>query len=68
MLRVLIADDSALVRETLATLINEDPDMMVAGVAVDGDEAVRKAAVHPAAVVPCTRHASTPAPTALSHL
>lgn len=43
MLRVLIADDSALVRETLATLINEDPEMMVAGVAVGGDEAVRKA-------------------------
>ena len=43
MLRVLIADDSALVRETLATLIDEDPEMMVAGVAVGGDEAVRKA-------------------------
>jgi two-component system chemotaxis response regulator CheB len=43
MLRVLIADDSALVRETLATLINEDPEMMVAGVAVGGGEVVRKA-------------------------
>jgi len=43
MLRVLIADDSALAREILATIVNEDPEMMVAGAAVDGEDAIRKA-------------------------
>lgn len=43
MLRVLISDDSALARETLETIINEDPEMMVAGVAENGTEAVKKA-------------------------
>jgi two-component system chemotaxis response regulator CheB len=44
MLRVLVADDSALAREALMEVINDDAEMMVAGVATSGRETVRKAA------------------------
>jgi two-component system, chemotaxis family, protein-glutamate methylesterase/glutaminase len=43
MLRVLIADDSPLAREALTRLINDDPEMMVVGVAAGGSETVEKA-------------------------
>lgn len=44
MLRVLVADDSALAREALTRLIDDDPEMMVVGVASGGEETVRQAA------------------------
>jgi DNA-binding NarL/FixJ family response regulator len=43
-IRVLIADDQAMVREGLSVLLNAQPDIEVAGQAADGREAVRKAA------------------------
>jgi DNA-binding NarL/FixJ family response regulator len=42
-LRILIVDDHPLVREGLKRLINEQPDMLVAGEAGDGHEALRYA-------------------------
>jgi NarL family two-component system response regulator LiaR len=42
-LRVMIADDHAVVREGLRTLITSDPDLEVVGEAVDGIEAVEMA-------------------------
>jgi NarL family two-component system response regulator LiaR len=42
-IHVLIADDHAVVREGLRTLIGTEPGMEVAGEAADGAEAVRKA-------------------------
>ncbi len=42
-MRVLIADDSALARELLTRLIEEDPEMMVVGTASSGPEIVSKA-------------------------
>ncbi len=41
-IRVLIADDQAMVREGLSVLLNAQADIEVAGQAVDGQEAVRK--------------------------
>jgi DNA-binding NarL/FixJ family response regulator len=41
MIRLLIADDQALVRAGLATLLDSQPDLAVAGQAGDGQEAVR---------------------------
>ncbi len=41
MIRLLVADDQALVRAGLATLLDSQPDMSVAGQAGDGREAVR---------------------------
>lgn len=41
--RVLIADDQALIRHSLATLIGGAPDLVVAGEASTGEEAVRLA-------------------------
>jgi DNA-binding NarL/FixJ family response regulator len=41
-IRVLIADDQAMVREGLSVLLNAQPDIQVAGQAADGQEAVRK--------------------------
>lgn len=40
-IRVLIVDDSALVRKLLRDVINADPEMEVAGVAANGIEAIR---------------------------
>jgi len=40
-LRILIVDDHPLVREGLKRLINDQPDMLVAGEAGDGHEALR---------------------------
>lgn len=40
-LRILLADDHALVREGLRSIINDQPDMQVVGEAGDGPEAVR---------------------------
>ena len=49
---VLIADDHAVVRKGLAALIDEEPDLRVAGEARDGDEAVAKAlSKHPDVIV-----------------
>jgi len=43
MIRVLIADDHLVVREGLRTMLEIQPDLEVAGEAVDGNEAVRLA-------------------------
>jgi DNA-binding NarL/FixJ family response regulator len=43
-IRVLIADDQAMVREGLSVLLNAQPDIEVAGQAADGQDAVRKVA------------------------
>lgn len=43
-LRVLVVDDSAVNRRTLADLLSQMPGVTVAGVAQDGDEALRYAA------------------------
>jgi DNA-binding NarL/FixJ family response regulator len=43
-IRVLVADDQAMVREGLSVLLNAQPDIEVAAEAADGQEAVRKAA------------------------
>jgi len=43
-IRILVADDHAVVREGLRTLISSDPDMELVGEATDGMEAVGKAA------------------------
>lgn len=42
-LRVVLADDHAVVREGLKALVNAQPDMRVVGEATDGDQAVRAA-------------------------
>ena len=42
-IRILIADDHAVVREGLRTLITTKPDMEVIGEAVDGEDAIIKA-------------------------
>lgn len=42
-MRILIADDHAIVREGLTQLLNSQPDMEVAGEAQDGREALEKA-------------------------
>ncbi len=41
MIRVLVADDHALARTGLATLLAAEPDIEIVGVAADGDEALR---------------------------
>jgi two-component system chemotaxis response regulator CheB len=45
MISVLIADDSALVREVLRDIVDSEPDMQVIGEASDGKDAVEKARV-----------------------
>lgn len=42
--RVLIADDSRVMRDALRALLSSDPDIVVVGEAADGAEAVQKAA------------------------
>jgi two-component system chemotaxis response regulator CheB len=42
-IRVLVADDSALMRQTLRRIIESEPGLELAGVARDGDDAVAKA-------------------------
>jgi two-component system, chemotaxis family, protein-glutamate methylesterase/glutaminase len=42
-IRVLVADDSALMRQTLKRMISAEPGMEVAGTARDGEDAVAKA-------------------------
>jgi len=44
MLRVLVVDDSAVVRTFLTALLEAEPDMVVVGVATSGEEAVVKVA------------------------
>ncbi len=50
-IRVLLADDQALFREGLHTLLSVQPDLEVVGEAANGEEAVRLAGLHDAAVV-----------------
>jgi DNA-binding NarL/FixJ family response regulator len=51
-IRVLIADDQAMVREGLAVLLGAQPDITVAGEAVDGRDAIAKtAAIRPDVVL-----------------
>ena len=45
MIRVLIADDHAIVREGLKQILSDIPDMMVIAEAVDGEDALRKAQI-----------------------
>lgn len=45
-IRVLLADDQALLRSSLAMLINREPDMEVVGEAADGEQAVKLALAH----------------------
>ena len=40
-LRVLIADDDSMIREVLAEVLNEEPDIEVVAAAQDADEAIR---------------------------
>src|ERR1017187_5310565 len=42
-IRVLVADDSALMRQTLKRIIAESPDLDLVGLARDGEDAVAKA-------------------------
>jgi len=42
-IRVLIADDHPIIRDSLRTLIETEPNLKLVGEAVDGEEAVRKA-------------------------
>ena len=42
MIRVLIADDQALIRAGFAALINSSPDLEVVGEAIDGVDALRQ--------------------------
>lgn len=44
--RVLVVDDSAFVRSLLASMIRSHPDLEVAGLAADGEEAIRLALRH----------------------
>jgi DNA-binding NarL/FixJ family response regulator len=43
-IRLLIADDHAVVRKGLITLLEDEPDLLVVGEATDGQDAVEKAA------------------------
>lgn len=44
MIRVLVVDDSATVREAIAAILRSHPDMQVVGEAADGEEGVEMAA------------------------
>jgi two-component system chemotaxis response regulator CheB len=43
MIRVLVVDDSTFMRTSLVSLLEEDPEIKVAGTAVDGQDALKKA-------------------------
>jgi two-component system chemotaxis response regulator CheB len=43
-IRVLVVDDSALMRKVISDLLASDPRLVVAGIARDGEEAIRQAA------------------------
>lgn len=46
--KVLVVDDSPLAQQVLIDLLNNDPEMEIAGVAADGEDALEKAArLHP---------------------
>src|SRR4030067_1221089 len=45
MIKVLIVDDSAFMRNTLSSMISEDPEIKVIGIARNGIEAVEKVAL-----------------------
>jgi|ERR1700730_5185096 DNA-binding NarL/FixJ family response regulator len=52
MVRILIADDSSLVRRVLRNLVEQDSDWQVCGEAIDGAEVVRRTVeTHPDVVV-----------------
>lgn len=44
MIRVLVVDDSAVIRRLVSSALRQDPDFEVVGVAVDGEEAVQRIA------------------------
>ncbi|WP_219470011.1 response regulator [Nonomuraea rhizosphaerae] len=50
-IRILLADDQALLRQTFRMLIEANPDMEVVGEAADGDEAIALALAHRPAIV-----------------
>jgi DNA-binding NarL/FixJ family response regulator len=50
-IRVLLADDQALLRTTFRMLIDANPDMEVVGEAADGDEAIALTRTHRPAIV-----------------
>ncbi|PIM65786.1 DNA-binding response regulator, partial [Streptomyces sp. JV178] len=50
-IRVLLADDQALLRSAFRVLVDSEPDMEVVGEASDGAEAVRRAKEERADVV-----------------
>ena len=43
MIRVLVVDDSTFMRHALVSLLEQDPDIKVAGTARDGQDALKKA-------------------------
>lgn len=52
MIKVLLADDQALIRQAFAALLNLEPDLEVVGQASDGAEAIKLAAeTHPDVIV-----------------
>lgn len=44
-IRVLVVDDSALIRQVLSDILKQDPDITVIGTAVDGEDALQKIAI-----------------------
>jgi two-component system chemotaxis response regulator CheB len=52
-LRVLVVDDSAYHRRTLARIIGTDPGLELAGTAADGEEAIKKVVTLKPDVVTC---------------
>ena len=43
-IRVLVVDDSAFMRKAISTMLSESPDFVIAGTAVNGEDALRKVA------------------------
>lgn len=50
-LRVLVADDDALIRDVVRDVLDAEPDITVVGLAADADEAIELAGKHRPAVV-----------------